>query len=531
MKRVMIVDDEILVRIGIKSIVQWEKYGYKMVAEATNGDEALTLIETTKPDIILTDLMMSPMDGFELIEKCKIIYPNIKFIVLSSYNDMDNVKKAIKLGAADYIFKLKVTPDNIIKVLDEVSKEIIPEKEDKMLKKNINFMKQKLMITIINKSYSSLNEVLSDMKKMHLKVDLENTYVTLLISIDDYELNTLNGVIENSGIFKFTIINMIDEILSKYLVCDVYGCSQGDVIITILLDSSYEDFEKKIIEAFEKINEYTKRYLDCTVSGGISYQCFSIKDIRKAFFQVKNGIKNRLLKGQAFLYFESKQKEVKKFSNVYEDGLFYKIENLIEKDGVKLNKFIEDFFKSVQQLENVSETEARKYYLDLYTEIKNNVKKYDIALEKIKDEYGNSLYDIILKSDTKNKIKEGFDFGVNKIVLQMNGENIQIPRSDIQNLKNYICNHLADELTGSFAAEMLGMNVSYFSHIFKKETGQSFVDYVNYARIKKAQELLKSTDYRIYEIAKMVGIESPNYFSILFKKITGKNPNDLRMKK
>lgn len=93
MKKIMIVDDEMLVRVGIKSIADWGKYGYQVVAEASDGQEALELMEKNQPDIVLTDLVMSPVDGFELIERSKTRFPHVRFVVLSSYNDMDNVKK------------------------------------------------------------------------------------------------------------------------------------------------------------------------------------------------------------------------------------------------------------------------------------------------------------------------------------------------------------------------------------------------------------------------------------------------------
>ena len=99
MKKVMIVDDEVLVRIGIKSMTSWEQYGYTIVADASDGEEALKKIRQYEPHIILTDLKMQPMDGFDLIAKCAADYPRIRFIVLSNYNDFENVRKAMKLGA------------------------------------------------------------------------------------------------------------------------------------------------------------------------------------------------------------------------------------------------------------------------------------------------------------------------------------------------------------------------------------------------------------------------------------------------
>ena len=124
MKKLMIVDDEFLVRLGIASLMTWENYGYTIAAEASNGKEAMEKIEGVSPDIVLTDLMMSPGDGFELIETCLKKYPEMKFIVLSNYNDFDNVRKAMKLGASDYVFKLTLKAEELLQILNEVSAEI-----------------------------------------------------------------------------------------------------------------------------------------------------------------------------------------------------------------------------------------------------------------------------------------------------------------------------------------------------------------------------------------------------------------------
>ena len=121
MKRVMIVDDEVLVRLGIQSLIKWENYGYQIVCDASDGEEALQKIRQYQPDIVLTDLKMSPVDGFELISRCREKHPHIQFVVLSSYNDFDNVRNAMKMGAFDYVFKLTVKPEELLKIMDEAT--------------------------------------------------------------------------------------------------------------------------------------------------------------------------------------------------------------------------------------------------------------------------------------------------------------------------------------------------------------------------------------------------------------------------
>ena len=131
MIKVLIVDDEILIRVGIKSCINWESNGYEIIGLAADGNQALEIIKSQMPDIVLTDIKMPNLDGLELIEEIKKQYPNIRIIVLSCYNEFDFIRTAMKLGADDYILKLSMEPQDLLKVLNNTKKEI--EKNQKAI--------------------------------------------------------------------------------------------------------------------------------------------------------------------------------------------------------------------------------------------------------------------------------------------------------------------------------------------------------------------------------------------------------------
>lgn len=117
MTSVLIVDDEMLARVGLKSIIDWETHGYRLVGEADNGEKALTMIERTHPDIVLTDAKMPVMDGVALVEECSRRGLSTRFIVLSAYGDYDYVRGALKNGAVDYLLKLELEPEALLSAL------------------------------------------------------------------------------------------------------------------------------------------------------------------------------------------------------------------------------------------------------------------------------------------------------------------------------------------------------------------------------------------------------------------------------
>lgn len=120
MERILLVDDEPIFRMGLRSVISWEELGCQIVGEAKNGEEALIQIEEKKPDIVFLDIKMPKMDGIRVLEKRKRYEKNPKFIVLSCFNEYEYVREAMKLGAFDYLFKPLMEGKDIAAVIKEI---------------------------------------------------------------------------------------------------------------------------------------------------------------------------------------------------------------------------------------------------------------------------------------------------------------------------------------------------------------------------------------------------------------------------
>lgn len=414
MRKIMVVDDEFLVRVGFKSLLDWEANGYTIVCDASDGGEALNKIEQFQPDIILTDLKMDGMDGFELIKQCRQKYPYIRFVVLSSYNDFENVKRAMKLGADDYIFKLTANPEELLKILDEVSQKLTEENEkqhddmERFVKNNVFMLKRNFMRDAVKGSILNAKEYMEDFSELlRLKVSFEKPYVIFYISIDDYE----NAERENDeeSILKYSMENMIQEIIDKVFTADIFNYEKGDMILIIQAEDDSYKFCEKLSELYDTLLLYTKRYLGVTISAYVSQAYTGLVTLKEAVGHIRRRLCRRL-----------------------------------------------------------------------------------------PSEYGR------------------LNFYMNHV------------RDEIAYIETYVRQNLSKDLTVASVAGVVNMSESYFSHLFKKETGLSFTNYVNQVRIEQAKELLKESRLKINEIALAVGLENSNYFSTLFKKLTGVAPNQYR---
>ena len=163
-----------------------------------------------------------------------------------------------------------------------------------------------------------------------------------------------------------------------------------------------------------------------------------------------------------------------------------------------------------------------------YKKLNLGLSRYGIDVESIRDENGANLEDAIggyaCYRDIECAVRELLTL-YRKEYESMTGKPC---RREIALVKSYVCDHLSEELSIVRIGEVAGMSESRFSHVFKEETGISFMEYVGMVRMEKARELLQNTDLRINEIAEQIGIANPNYFSAQYKKRTGQSPNEFR---
>ena len=526
-KTVMIVDDEILVRVGIKSIVNWEESGYIVVGEASNGNDAIKKIPLLNPDIILTDLYMDEMDGFGLIKHCALNFPRIKLIVLSNYNDFDNVKKAMKVGAVDYIFKLTAKPEEIIKIMNEikVGEGSEASKYDELVVKNQSALKTKLIKTAVRQKYQQGDEIINQAVYLKTKCNFSKPFIMLYISIDDFTISSSTEKINEIELLKYSIENVISEAL-KNSPAEVFNYSQGDLILILnVSDNNYDTAAKEMSLCFETIVEYIKRYIGISVSGALSGAYSGVEQLKAAVEDCMCTIKQRFWSDGGRLFLRNGKQNIISNRQINTDD-FYDI--LVQGNFTKAREFLLDFFNMASSCTSYDEEKTRMTLMSLYNKIIKTAQVYNIESFQSSDNNVVLPFDAITKYDLFCSIKQNFmeyfegfvDFGS---MLSSSKK-----RADIADIKIHVRNNLVSDLSVSAVAKKIHMSENYFSHTFKKETGTNFVDFVNKERMMKACELLKSTGMKINEIAFAVGISNSNYFSVLFKKIIGKSPVEYR---
>lgn len=534
MIKVLIVDDEILIRVGIKSCINWESNGYEIIGLAADGNQALEIIKSQMPDIVLTDIKMPNLDGLELIEEIKKQYPNIRIIVLSCYNEFDFIRTAMKLGADDYILKLSMEPQDLLKVLNNTKKEI--EKNQKAIarendnKREIkidrNFLKEDLYKRAIENSISG-EQLVEELKKLGSDISFSQSGLICSI-IDNYSRASYISRMEDEYLLKLSVTNIMEELLSSYCKGDVVETNKGEFLV-ILDFYGLADKYKNVLEEFcLKVNDALKNYLNISLSFGISELWKDVKNFKTKYTQARLSLEQKFYYGkESVLFYDPKFEYPDKMVILDFDSEKMLVTHLENLNSVEAKKIINDFFYNIYNSKDYPPARVRIAAVEILHSFIKVAKKFEVEAEfelitLIDEEHP---VDMLMKAETVLGINEWFMEVIEEFVECMLNKRLSVERPEILKLKQYISDRIYEDITLDKASKITNISKSYLSSIFKKETGESFTDYVNRKKIEEAKVLIQRQGLKTYEAAHELGFSDESYFSKLFKKYTGINPS------
>jgi len=540
MIKVLIVDDEVLVRIGIKSCIKWENSGFEIVGEAENGIEALELVEKCKPDLVLTDIRMPKMDGLEFLKQLKEKQPDVKTIILSCYNEFSYVREAMKLGALDYVLKLSMQPEELLEILNKIKGEIDKEKKQnsevyllrQKANSNTKAIKENLIKNALTGNIKNESEFYSNIQELDFKVDF-SSYIVFHISIEDYKLIASNRWENDERSLNSSVITVINNILSKYGECEViqYEGSNFFVILSTSGNLNQENACDAVRQSAENIVEMITTYLNMKASLGISS---SGKTLEELSWKVKEA---QLANSYGF-YLKNKSisfynRDIKLDSNALPDFSSVELDlmqalDIVDKDKIKL--CIAMIFQKIIEDRKVYPDRFVKKLTEMLYLFSRRLSAIGGYMDEIIDEYKTDPYERIKMFLNIYSLEEWFYKFIDRYSEYVKLKQKKKTKEEIIKIKNYVLANYTNKFSIPICARICNMSEKYFSYVFKKETGENFTDYVNRVRIEKAKELIKNQNMVIFEVANKVGYENDKYFIKLFRKTVGMTPGEYKRK-
>lgn len=270
-RKVLIVEDEVLVREGLKSVIGWERLGMEVIGDVANGKQALEVYEREKPDIILTDIRMPVMDGLELIAQIRGQDEKTRIVILTCYEEFGYLQKALRLGVSDYILKLKMKPSEIEAAMAKVKRKLDEEMDgrEERLEEAESFRLQKEEELKQYIFYNQVPESLfrSRMEKLNLAVREENIVLCRMV-LQKYEKAQARIMDERGMLIRFLVLNVTMEIMEKY------GCGEivqeGDDCFLILMNMDFDEGWERLEGMQQEISRVLLDFIEVQAAWGIS---------------------------------------------------------------------------------------------------------------------------------------------------------------------------------------------------------------------------------------------------------------------
>lgn len=534
--KVFLVEDEMVIRRGIKNSIDWEKEGYIFCGEASDGELAYPMIIKEKPDILITDIRMPFMDGLELCKLVKKELPNIKILILSGYDEFDYAKEAIRLGVTEYLLK-PISSGKLLEALNGVSESIRREKEDKDLvrkymeemRENTEHEKQKFFEQMIAGNLS-MADALETGKKYEMNLSA-GMYNLLLFRFTLGKENRKSG--ELLGEAEYAIEKLTERL--EY----VFEFQRGvEGWAFLLMADNEEQMSERVKELSKDLEEIMKNYSTIAYFGGIGQPVARLRELEESFREAERALAARFTM------------ELNRIISVEDIRMAQNVDTLddieitsfgeIEKTRTMLEKFLNngaedeidefvDVYINELPEENLKSVLMRQYIImDAYIVMMSFCEKIEGIegeMQAQSEELKNSMKTIQTLEEIKNYIRMLLKkiIGVRDTISgRRYSDIIEIAKDQIR--KTY----MSDEISLNTIAAEVGMSPSYFSSIFSKEMGKTFVEYLTDIRMDRAKELLMCSSMKTSEIGYEVGYKDPHYFSYIFKKTQNCTPKEFR---
>ncbi len=532
--KILLVDDEEEIRKGIIKKIKWEELGFCVIGEAENGVEALDIIDKTVPDIVFTDIRMPFMDGIKLAENIKYRFPTTKVIILSGFDDFEYAQVAIKLGVMRYILKPinSIEMNEILKELKGIlDEEILAINNIENLKMNYQKSLPLLRERFLNHwiaEYVTDQVIAENINSFELGLNADH-FIVAVIRPDDFvkEIEDSN-LAKNKSLLKIAIFNICDEIVSLKDLGIAFMKMNEIVLIMPLVQEDNLKTKEMVFMGLDQIRATVQKYLNTTITIGVGTICESKPMLYKSYEEAIAALDYTVIVGRNRIIYIEDIEPSHSLEVIFDEKDERELLAAIRiGNAQKINEVISSLVSRIEGI-SLALKDYQFYILDIISSILKLKRTMELDLSSLFNKEDNFLT-IINNFKTKDEIKEWLC----NICIMLSKE-ISLKRNSnknelIEKAKDYIKqNYFDEELSAEKLCNYLHISTNYFSALFKKETKLTFTSYLTLIRIDKAKELLRTTEFKAFDIGNKIGYSEGHYFSYVFKKATGISPTEYR---
>ena len=518
--RVLLVDDEEDIREGISRKMDWLGLGFSLVGEAANGQDALELAESLRPDVILTDIKMPFMDGLEL---CRILtdrLPAARFVVFSGFDAFEYAKQAIQMNVVEYILK-PINADELSAVLRRLKDQLDRERAER---RNVELLRSRYM-----ENLPVLRELFyANLLDGHIEPGTERERAARLdidLQGEEWAVGLAYiGSDRRDALSTLSIQNLLEETLTADR-CKL-SLYNDWVAVIVSLTESFTIYD--LIRVLDRVCTLAASYLGLTLTVGVGAPCKELSGMARSAAEARTALEYRSMVGRGQVIYigdlEPDGGQVLTFEEADERTLTAAVRLGSEQEVRDAAAALAGKIREA----NPSAGQYNLFLMELVTHLMKMTRRSGVGVEEV---FGTGFSLPIQKSELP-RLAELEDWCAERYLrlrTLIRRRQTDSAGQTVETAKEYIRQHYAEsDLSVEKLCAYLHLSSTYFSTLFKRETGTSFTAYVTTVRMEAAAEAIRGTEEKTYLIAQRCGYEDPNYFSYVFKRHFGVTPTKYR---
>lgn len=524
---VLLVDDEADVLQAMKKKIDWEALGFCLAGTAENGQEALEMAEQLHIDVVMTDIKMPYMDGLTLCKNLKQSYRNMKVIIYSGFDDFEFAREAVHLEAEEYLLK-PISAGDMEAAFSKVRKKLDQEYDEyrnlnrlsEYYRKSLPAMREQLVMGILEGRIAG-ERARAMMETYEICLD-SPFYVVAALYMD---VNPREEQPQPAQLFTLSLKDMVQDYLKNRT--RFFSTAFLDQVIVIFMLDEREEIDQ-VLYHLDQICKMGFHVLKSSVTAAVGQICANTDALHTSYEEAVNAMEYRSILGSGQVLY------INDIEPCSEENILvteHEFQNLVH--AVKLgnrdetNAAIAQIMDSIRK-EPISPGQYELLFMELLSELMKIGRAYKLHPNQIFGEHAGSwqeLYRMVTVDELEGWLQEV----CTNLRHVLRHERRDSAARLTEQAKAYIEEHYKEsDLSADSLCRCLNVSAAYFSTIFKREVGMSFVAYLTKIRLEHALELLRTTEDKTYIIASRVGYMEPNYFSYVFKKQYGISPSKYR---
>jgi len=532
MLKVLIADDEKKVCQLIVNLVDWKAFGLEIVGVVNDGISAYKFLQDNTVNVMITDIRMPGCDGMELIQKAKVLYPDMYIVIISGYSQFDYAQNAIRYGVEDYLLKpirKKDLTATLKKIIEKCREEILDaqkwEDMQKRLEENEERVKGSFLEDLLKRpeKFGGFYPLDRINREYHYRFQdiCYQTFIIKAIPVKRKEDSDTRRILLQKGteIVKEALEGMYGEAVTGVVDGDICG----------ILNGTEEDMKKaarKLKKVKLDISRLQDVFEEVQVYVGLGEETGSMQNIRESFESAEQAVQQRFYYGEDFLLKAPHGEKYKEMiGEIIDNACKKRFLNYIE--IIDLESIEGELDNLERRLLESPEKDGRLVsgiYKEVLTLFYFGTHNYNIA---IPDQYPELLKHLEVLGTIHEAVGYLKQYMLRSLMHWME-EKKYVESRPIRQARQFIGDNYYLPLTLETVSREIGFNPTYFSGMFKKETGKNFSDYLKEIRIENAKNMLLNTEQQVEDISFAVGYSDIKYFSRLFKKLTGVTPTEFR---